>query len=240
MRAFLPMACLLLSGLFSGVCHADLAPIDDDHLAAVTGTGNGIAFEIQTLINTDTTGAPLTGFGAGCSSNDTRGLTNLAPQPCSAVLALQFSGRQGAWLVMKDYYGILSIPTLNLDAYLNPTTNTSYYNSNRFKNDAATPACISDMSTCNPAGMGSFAFTFPNSAQTDFTDIGIYLHIGRLAIEYDATATSCPTINSGTGTNCGYNQDAFGGFAGVIVSDTSAARAQAQISVAGRVRVYGF
>lgn len=228
------------------VCLADMAPLSDASLSDVSGGGNGIDFEIYDQINTDQAGAPLAAFGTGCVGNtDQQGGTS----PCTASLALQFSGREGTWLLLKNYYGSISIPDLHLDAYVNPVTNTSYYNAGRFKNSSA--VCIGDISTCNPAGMGSFSFSFPSSSSISFSDMGLYLNIGRMAVEFDSTSTSCPTVNSGTTTNCGYNQDAFGSFAGVIVSDTSTASLtscnssgicphQAQLSITGRVRVYGF
>lgn len=217
---------------------ADLKSLDDSSLSAVTGTGNGVALSLAIQLNTDSTGAPLSSMGGtNCGNNNSVGSLN---GTCTAVMALQFENLGGSWLALKNVFGMMSVPTLQLDAYINPTTNTAFNNSYRF---AYTPfesgaiQCVPDISSCNPAGMGTFSFTFPSVASTNYSDIGLYLHIGGMAVEYDTGGAVCSNINS---TTCGYNvaNYANGSFGGFIMSD--ATQNMAQISIQGRVRVYGF
>jgi len=223
------MKRLLSAGLLlaTSLARADMVEMDDDRMSSVTGTGNGISFEISMLFNTDSSGAPLSIFGTGCATN---------AAPCSAKVAVQFENNKGTWLVLKDFYGMLSIPDLQLDVYVNPVANTAYWNKSRFITAPfqGTQTCISDIASCNPAGMDSFAFSFPG-ASTNYSDIGLYLNIGRMAVEYDSGGSVCSTVNS---SSCGYNQDTRGSFAGLVISD--ATQKMAQMSVMGQVRVYGF
>ena len=218
--------------LLPAACLADMQALDDGKLSGVTGTGNGIAFDIVMQINTDASGTP-TGSAAQITAcqNGTAG-------GCPFRMAAQFENRPGGWLVMKDFFGMIKFNSLNLDAYMNPTTNTAFYNKNRFANApfGATQTCMSDVGStaCNPAGMNSFMFTFPSAS---FSNIGMYVNIGRMAVEFDNNvAGSCASINDTT--NCGYVLDNRGSFAGIIMSDIT--QKMAQISVGGQVRVYGF
>lgn len=224
--------CLAALALPPAVSHAALQSLDDGNLSDVTGMGNGIAFDITMQINTDASGVP-TGSAAQVTAcqNGTAG-------GCPFRLALQLENRGGAWLVLKDFYGMLKFNGLNLDAWMNPTTNTAFYNKSRFANQpfAASLTCMSDVGTtnCNPAGMNSFMFSFSSAS---FSNIGLYANIGRMAVEFDNNvAGSCSSINDTT--NCGYVLDNRGSFAGIVVSDTT--QKMAQIKVGGQVRVYGF
>lgn len=225
--------CLFLS-LFlcmSPVWADGLESLDDNSLASVSGAGNGIAFDIVMQFNTDSGGTPL---GNATQSSNCQGNTT----GCPFLLALQVENRAGSWLVLKDLYGLMKINNLNLDAYVNPTANTSYWNKNRYASAPfqASLSCISDIASCNPAGMASFMLSF-NNAAVNYNNVQLYLNIGRMALEFDKNvAGACASVNDTT--NCGYVQDNGGSFAGVLVSDVS--QKPAQISVQGQVRVYGF
>lgn len=236
------MAIRLITGVVLAACSflsvasaGEMQWLDDTSLSGITGGGTGMAFDIAMQLNTDSTGTPVGNATNNCNTNGTG---------CPFLLALQFENRAGSWLVLKNFYGLMQINNLDLDAYVNPTTNVNL-NKNRYITAPyqSTQTCISDISSCNPSGMGSFLLSFNDSA-VNYNNIRLYLNIGRMAVEFDKNvAGSCTSVNDTA--NCGYAQDAQGSFAGVLVADASAAVSPltvspAQISVQGQVRVYGF
>lgn len=238
MRQFIFLALIALG--LSGLSRADMVSLDDQTLSHETG-GVGIALQLATYINMDpTTGTVLTGTvgGSNFGSPGCTGTNN----PCK--LAIQFANRTGAisgtvgqWLVLKDYYGLISIPTLYLDAYTNPASATAFANKARFQNSAGNCPYVA---SCSPAGMQSFKLSFPTSG--GYNDISMFLNIGRVAIQYDTTSACQTNVND---SNCGYNKDlgATNSFLGLQVGDISSGLTNikpAQIKVDGQVRVYGF
>lgn len=77
---------------------AELRTMSDTDLAAV-GARDGISLRMDLRVNADASGNPL----ASVPVNERR-------------LALQFNNHNGEWLILRNFYGRLLIPRLNLDA----------------------------------------------------------------------------------------------------------------------------
>lgn len=201
-----------------------LEPMDEPDLAGVTGQ-QGIAIGIEYGVNTDATGAPLAALGTGCTvGTDCR-------------LAWSLAGRTDVWTVFKNSYMSLSVPALNIGVQPSMATigsNTAYFDATRFQ--AADGSCLLAGGVCTTAQIDSLpaillfypatASTSYNSAtgvSTGYTSVGLGLTIGRLALEFGATA---------------YLNDANGSFLGLKIADNNGNFAQ--MAIAGKAYVYGF
>ena len=138
--AFLLMA-------FSPLCVADgLHALDDSDLAGETAQ-SGIAMDLILQVNADTSGNPLVSMGS-CT-----GLNN------GCRMAFQFHNRSsggGEWVVWKDFFGVLKMNNVWLDAAQSSSSASPYPDTvaaNRFMSSGGTPTCLPDSSktaaTCN-------------------------------------------------------------------------------------------
>ena len=193
-----------------------MQPLDDDALANVVGQ-EGVALDIELRINADEDGNPLSSLG-NCS-----GLGN----PC--VLALQFNNRNsggGEWLVLKDYYGVMKINSLFLDASQTPAGNGNYANPSRFFNQAG-DACLASgvFPNCNINDVPALSMSFEGDAATFEDDILWHLNVGRMAVQYGPEGY-LPSNDNGKS------------FLGLRISDTT--QNMARIDIDGSITLTGF
>lgn len=199
-------ACLLL--LLAPQLVA-LEAISDEGLSGVTGQ-EGIILEIKVRNNFTEGNSPI-----ACSGN----LNNCR-------MGLEFSARDGIWLMLKEYYGNFHLKDLRIDIASLPASNTAYFDSDRFRDGSGT--CL--VAGCNPAGDTAVKFTYPGADGVGvYDDFYSFVNIGRAALEYDSGATP------------GYMRDAAtGSVFGFRLSDSSAPNAQAQARFLGEAYVFGF
>lgn len=86
-------------------------------------------------------------------------------------------------------------------------------------------------------GAGTTSYNTTTGVSTGYDDISLSLKIGRMAIEYDTTASAvaCPLAGAAA---CGYRQDAKGSFMGIHIRDNNTPFAG--IAVGGKMYLYGF
>lgn len=186
-----------------------LDPVDDAELAAVVGQ-EGVQLTLRLRNNVDDNLNPV-----GCS-----GLLN----PCR--LGLEFSGRDGIWLMLKDYYGYLSFNSIRLDGVLLPSTNTGHQNADRFR--GLDGSCL--ISSCDPRSLRAVQVRYPNSKGVgEYNDMLLLMNIGRTALEFDA------------GTTPGFQRDAAAGSVlGFRMADSSGLNAPSRSRFDGNAYVFGF
>ncbi|MDP2228177.1 MAG: hypothetical protein Q8J78_11960 [Moraxellaceae bacterium] len=202
---FLGMAVLLTGRAFSAEA------LSDHELAESIGM-DGISMQIELRANADANGAPIsTAPFNNCVGNN---------NPCR--LGLEFAGRPGQWVMLKDYYFLLRYVDLLLDSGSTPNASTPYRNLSRFR-DSAGNQLLAD-----PNNRPALVLSFP--AKTGYQDIRASLTIGRVAAEFDATG-SC----TGAGYLC---DNATGSVLGLKISNM--AGQAAGINVDGKMLIFGF
>lgn len=186
-----------------------LEPMEDEQLANVSGQ-EGVQLTLRLRNNVAANGTPI-----GCS-----GLLN----PCR--MGLEFSGREGIWLMLKDYYGVLAINDIRLEGDLLPAVNTGFQDSSRFLGTSGT--CL--ISGCDPRGNQAVRITYPFSkAIGQYNDFTLLMNIGRTALEFDNGATP------------GYMRDAAtGSVLGFRMADSTALNAASRARFDGVAYVFGF
>lgn len=186
-----------------------LEPMEDEQLANVSGQ-EGVQLTLRLRNNVAANGTPI-----GCS-----GLLN----PCR--MGLEFSGREGIWLMLKDYYGVLAINDIRLEGDLLPAVNTGFQDSSRFLGTSGT--CL--ISGCDPRGNQAVRITYPFSkAIGQYNDFTLLMNIGRTALEFDNGATP------------GYMRDAAtGSVLGFRMADSTALNAASRARFDGAAYVFGF
>lgn len=186
-----------------------MEPMEDDQLASVSGQ-EGVQLTLRLRNNVAANGTPI-----GCS-----GLLN----PCR--MGLEFSGREGIWLMLKDYYGVLAINDIRLEGDLLPAVNTGFQDASRFLGTSG--SCL--ISGCDPRGKQAVRITYPFSkAIGQYNDFTLLMNIGRTALEFDNGATP------------GYMRDAASGSVlGFRMADSSALNAPSRARFDGAAYVFGF
>lgn len=186
-----------------------LEPMADEQLANVSGQ-EGVQLTLRLRNNVDGNGSPI-----GCS-----GLLN----PCR--MGLEFSGREGIWLMLKDYYGVLAINDIRLEGDLLPAVNTGYQDSSRFLGTDG--SCL--IAGCDPRGKQAVRITYPFSkAIAEYNDFTLLMNIGRTALEFD------------NGTTPGYMRDAAAGSVlGFRMADSTMLNAPSRARFDGAAYVFGF
>lgn len=193
-----------------------LEPVGDDELAAITGA-EGMQLSLRLRNNIDASSSPIncTGNLNGCR------------------MGLEFSGREGIWLMLKDYYGALEINDIRLDGDVLPDTATSYADPDRFRaltdGDADGQGdCLLD--GCTPSGLQAVRVSYPASkAPGEYNDLNLLMNIGRTALEFDDGATP------------GYMRDAAdGSVLGFRMADSAALNAPSRSKFMGDAHVFGF
>ena len=207
--------------ILSAPSHA-LEPMAEEEMQTVTGQA-GVALELGMDLNTNPDGSIAL---ADC---DTLG------GPCR--LALSFANRTDEWLVLKGYYGNLSIPTLNLDAaYLSEAGNdTTLFDSSKFLNDSND--CLLPGGSCDTATLDSMAaMKLSLPAASGSYDPATETSNGYTNISFGMTLTGT-AVEFGAGAN-GYNANANGSFLGLRVADENGPFAG--INVQGNAYIFGF
>jgi hypothetical protein len=204
----MPRSLLLLSWLLSASLPA-LEPMADEQLSSVMAQ-EGVQLTLRLRNNVDSNGSPI-----GCS-----GLLN----PCR--MGLEFSGREGIWLMLKDYYGVLAINDIRLEGDLLPSTNTGYQNASRFLGTDG--SCL--ITGCDPRGRQAVKITYPFSkALGEYNDFTLLMNVGRTALEFDS------------GTTPGYMRDAASGSVlGFRMADSTQLNAPSRARFDGTAYVFGF
>lgn len=207
-----------------------LKPLDDADLAGVSGQ-SGVALDLVLQTNADESGNPL------ASQNYCTG-TVAAGNGCR--MAFQFHNRGsggGEWVVWKDFFGVLKMNNIWLDAAQTPATASPYPDigaNNRFMSSGTTPTCLPDSSKTSATCADAVRSIPMLSMQTNLGAAGglqLFLNLGRVAVEYGAT---------------GYNADLRGPALGVLIGDTrgtdlaTPTAYAAQAKIGGKIGLYGF
>ena len=198
--------------VFSMACSAmalALEPMADGDMSRITAQ-EGMQLTLRLRNNVDESFNPV-----GCS-----GLLN----PCR--MGLEFAGRDGIWLMLKDYYGYISFNSMRLDGTVLPSTATGYGDPDRFL--ALDGSCL--VSGCDPRGLQAVKVHYPNAKGVgEYNDLVLLTNIGRTALEFD---------NGGTP---GYQRDAAtGSVLGFRTADSSGLNAPARARFDGNAYVFGF
>ena len=207
-------AASVLTGLLASICvpalAGELLPLTDEALSRVQGR-EGIALNLEVTVNayldqqTDT----VTAIPCPAGVPDCR-------------LSLEFNDMDGAWLVLKEYYGAFSLNRVWLDANRTPTT--------------ASGLCDAACQARYPGGFDALdrpvvQLSYDHSdiglAAAYYGDGNLFLNVGRITAEFGAS---------------GYLSDSVSGSVlGLRISDSSApGSASAQMRFDGRMQLYGF
>lgn len=268
---------LLLAFLLPGVPvgATTLHDLNDEELEAVSGR-EGVIVGLEMYYNAQksaTVALDGTAIGgtAGAPDGNCTGTNN------ACRLALQLAGRearnldntkiggastaqavQGEWLVIKDAYFALKMPSLYLDASLmgsgtnmalsSAAAYETFFDVGRFLNSSGTclltdgsasgTACTTANIKNTPAlamrhAASTTSYNTTTGVSSGYDNLSLSLKIGRMAVEYDTAA--CTYTG---GASCGYNQDTKGSFLGLHIRDNNAPFAG--IAVGGKMYLYGF
>lgn len=200
--------------------------LDDASLEEVTGQ-DGIAVALELRVNADAAGNPL------ASLSNCAGVGN----PCR--LALSFANRAGEWLVIKDWYGVINIDPIYLDAGVrsDAASNPAYFDASKFADGSGNCLVTGNPGACSVADVTSgpaLVLSYPGTTlgynpgtvtSSGYDSMTMSFNLGRLAVEFD-------------GVNPGYLNDANGSFLGATVGDLSGGPAGAAFG--GKAYVFGF
>lgn len=202
------MRLLVSLVLLCSVAHG-FEPVSDDELGAVTAR-EGMQLTLRLRNNVDDNLNPV-----GCT-----GTLN----PCR--MGLEFSGREGIWLMLKDYYGYISFNSIRLDGTMLPAANTGHQDTSRFR--GLDGACL--ITGCDPRNLRAVKVFYPFSkAVGEYDDMVLLMNIGRTALEFDSGATP------------GFQRDAAAGSVlGFRTADSSGLNAPARARFDGSAYVFGF
>lgn len=208
------LICLFSVALLAcgNACAGGLQPLNDDALADVVAQ-EGVQLTLRLRNNVDTANNPI-----NCT-----GILN----PCR--MGIEFSGREGIWLMLKDYYGFLEINDIRLESAELPSTFTGYEDPDRFLSLSGT--CL--LTGCDPRGLRAVRVSYPfNKGAGQYNDFNIFLNIGRVALEFD---------NASNPLEPGYMRDAASGSVlGFRMSDSTALNAPSRSRFDGTAYVFGF
>lgn len=221
--------------LLPALAAAQIASLDDAELSQVTGR-EGIAIAIEAWINADVNANPV---GTGCVSSGGN-YTDGVAEACR--LAIGLNNRAGEWLVLKDWFGKISIPVVQLDASCTSgtlgvggctggTSTTNYDNLSRFNDQSGNCLINPHAGTCVAADVNNLPalqFSAPGNGTTFENDILWKFNVGGVSVEYDSGGTP------------GYARDVNGSFLGVRMSDTAQAQGMARFDIDGTFKLIGF
>ena len=208
-----------------------LRAMDDADLAEIIGR-EGIAADLELRVNADTDGNPLQSLNY-CQDPGGGGAD-------LCRMSFLFHNREsggGEWVTWKNFFGVLKVNNLWIDADQSPGTASPYPDdslTNRFMSGSATPTCLLDgaktAATCYEATqnlpMLALRFNEGNAA-----GIELFLNLGGVAIEYGAQ---------------GYLQNDRGPALGVMIGDVrgtdlaNPVARPAEIRIGGKMGLYGF
>lgn len=198
--------------LTAGAHAGGLQPLADDALAEVVAR-EGVQLTLRLRNNVDADNNPI-----NCS-----GVLN----PCR--MGIEFSGREGIWLMLKDYYGFLEINDVRLESGMLPTVSTGYQEADRFL--SLSGDCL--VAACDPRGLRAVRVSYPFSKGVgEYNDFNIFLNIGRVALEFD---------NASNPLEPGFMRDlASGSVLGFRMADSAALNAPSRSRFDGTAYVFGF
>lgn len=210
MRRWLCLSFALLI-LTMNVFASGLEPMADNELGAISG-GDAIQLTVRLRNNVDASNTPI-----GCVP----GTLN----PCR--LGLEFTDREGKWLMLKEFYGTIAIEDMRLQGATLSAGNSAYRDTSRF--EASDGTCL--LSACDPNGLAAIMLTYPNAKGAgEYSDMSTFLNIGRMALEFDVDA-STP----------GYMVDNNAGSALAFrISDSGSTNGAMQMRFDGSAKIYGF
>ncbi len=198
----LPISCLVQA--------AGLEPLKDIELQSISG-GDAIQLTVRLRNNVDASNNPI-----GCVP----GTLN----PCR--LGLEFTDREGKWLMLKEFYGTIAIEDMRLQGATLRNSNSSYRDTSRF--EASDGACL--LSACNPNGLTAIMLTYPNAkAAGEYSDMTTFLNIGRMALEFDNGATPGYMVDNNSGSALAFR-----------ISDSASSNGAMQMRFDGSAMIYGF
>jgi hypothetical protein len=208
MKRLIAVALLACSNVHAG----EMQQLTDDALADVVAQ-EGVQLTLRLRNNVDTANNPI-----NCT-----GILN----PCR--MGIEFSGREGIWLMLKDYYGFLEINDIRLESGMLPSTSTGYQDPDRFLSLAGD--CL--ITACDPRGLRAVRVSYPfNKGAGEYNDFNIFINIGRVALEFD---------NASNPLEPGYMRDAASGSVlGFRMSDSTALNAPSRSRFDGTAYVFGF
>ncbi len=208
-----------------------MTALDDSALSGVTGQA-GIAADLELRVNADNLGNPLQNL-------------NYCQDPAGGGadlcrMSFLFHNRDsggGEWVTWKNFFGVLKLNNLWIDADQAPGTASPYADNstnNRFMSGAATPVCLLDSgltaTTCHQGTLNSPMLALQFN-QGNAAGIELFLNLGGVAIEYGAQ---------------GYLQNERGPALGVLVGDVrgtdlaNPVAYPAEIRIGGKMGLYGF
>ncbi len=197
-KATISFAWLLASGV------AAMEPLTEGEMGAVSGR-DGLALDLEFRFNADASRQPLS---AGCASDP------LAATECRLGLQLT-AGNESEWLVLKGFFGAISVPALHLEASSTKTNPTAHEDLTRFEDGQGNRILDS------PHDVTALQLALPE-------DLEIHdLTISGLSMEYD------------DGSLHGFQRHQSGNLGGLLVGNSQAGE-PARISIQGRTVLYGF
>ena len=209
-RLMCAVALVLL--LSPAVKASEMQPLADEALAQVVAQ-EGVQLTLRLRNNVDAGNNPI-----NCS-----GILN----PCR--MGIEFSGRNGIWLMLKDYYGFLEINDIRLESGELPSVSTGYQDPDRFLSLGGN--CL--VAGCDPRGLRAVRVSYPlNKGAGEYNDLNIFMNVGRVALEFD---------NASNPLEPGYLRDAASGSVlGFRMSDSTALNAPSRSRFDGTAYVFGF
>ncbi|MED5239836.1 MAG: hypothetical protein VX379_09705 [Pseudomonadota bacterium] len=225
---------LLFFLVMEGVKANSLEPLNDEEMESVTGQ-NAIQLTVKMHNNVVVSNDNNHVRGNHCVQ-DTNGYS-----PCR--LGMEFVDKERNWLVMKQFYGYLNLTDIRLEGVSLPTTNTAYYDEDRFKR--ADGSCMI-AGTCNPRGLAAIEMRYPSSkGPGQYQDMQTFLNIGAMVVE---TNNPSATYSDGSNPNrpdavadYGFMRDQTQGVANAFrISDSSGPNANMQVRFDGSTLIYGF
>lgn len=202
-------------GLFLALlCHAPLHAMEElvaDDLASITGQ-EGISMGLELRMNADANGAPLI---SSCGNTIGTGAALAAFSENNCRLASQSGAREnfngGEWLVLKNFFGRILIPSMLIDSGRTPVAPTAYEDLDRFRDENGTPLLAT------PHDIATMELRFPEA-------IELSLQIGGISIEYGPT---------------GYLNNANYPVLGMKIGNSNAGY-PAEIMIEGTASIFGF
>lgn len=209
-------AIMILAGVSSSALAGDMQALSEDALSSISGQ-EGIAMNLEIAINSTVSGNTVTPTACPANTADCR-------------LAFQLNDRTNQWIVLKDYYGLIRLNKVWLDAATSDASASAYVYSS-----ASDPVLVA-VPNRFPSGINFYSqpmvqLSYDHSslgASTSFYgDAAIYLNASRMTMEFGTT---------------GYLNNAVTGSALALkmADGPNAVNGAAQIRFDGKMQMSGF
>ena len=147
----------------------EMAALSESDMADVSGQ-EGVAMNLEMAINANVSGASVTPIACPANTADCR-------------LALQFNDRTDQWIVMKEYYGLIRLNKVWVDAANTPNAYTIYTN-----NGAALNPYLAGYDPRNkPVVQLSYDHSSLGAATSFYGDAALFLNVSRMTMEFGST-----------------------------------------------------